>query len=1098
MTTRPKLPPQAAAVLDAIAKQNACDVSDLELLRALLLPKTLKLKSKPIRNGEQRALGGVSKTKGKATKENAVRSLAVHKSEPSLAEIPNLQPSAKLRLATEVLNAVLQILTSEVKRQNAERRESPQARRRDAFATASKDSERKRPLQPLNLNQVLIDSSKDKLPVCKSSQMPQDATRNRAESARVALSCLRIFQSTQGFKAKFSSFQLESAMGALISKCIALGLDDLALKEMRILKRRIDQLCQPSYEIQSLEQDSKALDRTFRRDLGETSLPALLRFQVQESPIPVLLMVVNLQVQCLKILAKSGPFRAIEIAMQDLRTNEEHSPTALLKRLVDTQLKDCVDEATRQYESLIVAFQQLQSVVLDENDASALTSSRRHHHVLFELSLITVESHFHWRKLGNQSLDLEKQLVQPLTGAIRILRKSQTEPREILELAEGAYRIMRVNALDNQDAREAVDITQITKNLGELAAEAGQLAQAVHWTRLGLENIAQLADPVAKRPIFLCRLASLHLQQSASSIEESTDTQILRDANHSLAESLLCEQGVLDELMIEVSTVAKHAVAFVQRHYKSFEPSVLAAESSRLGQCLHLALSCAVFLMRYVRHRKDPNAVAEGVMHVNGQMEKANQTAAFLIPSIITIARLGITADSNTWRVFESGIRRCIEISQALEETGLGQTRHVAISDTHVAGSLRVYWSRFLWLSKSSHQHEDARVTVAESLGLLRRQPTRVKAELEFPEKLEKAALFCETRGDLRQARSYLEEAIEFLIETDVLKKWSERCFFEPAHASIRTDGRIRLLNGLLYTLIRIWRKPEGHQTEVSKFLDQPSLLPQERALLLQRQLDAMIDSVSHDGHSAIFNSAVEELLLSLFSIYDAGPFHVQRLHVSIRVHSLLLLHPNARLKALVNGAFRQATQHATVEDHAEGQGLYPYANHLIAMSRIYIVLASANPAESAIGHVLAEWCTMAQSGKEVDEMAKDVYSVEDWIILLESLADFCLMNRYDAWRVATLFILAYIRPAAVDPESQGLISALQELAFQYAFLGYSAQADSMLLQAEQHMNEDRAPSVLSIRWYLRKANHSLVCGRLNHRYATRSLSFRLAKMSKS
>jgi hypothetical protein len=64
--------------------------------------------------------------------------------------------------------------------------------------------------------------------------------RSIAECARIAFSCLRTLQASKISGIDFPDLQLENGMSVLIGKLVSLGLDDLAIKELRVLKRRLD------------------------------------------------------------------------------------------------------------------------------------------------------------------------------------------------------------------------------------------------------------------------------------------------------------------------------------------------------------------------------------------------------------------------------------------------------------------------------------------------------------------------------------------------------------------------------------------------------------------------------------------------------------------------------------------------------------------------------------------------------------------------------------------------------------------------------------------------------------------------------------------
>jgi separase len=136
------------------------------------------------------------------------------------------------------------------------------------------------------------------------------------ECARLAFAALRAAKGP--LQADQTDLQLETGMSTLIGKLLSLNMHDQALKEMRILKRR--------------------LDAAGASEEGPSSLAALLRYQ-GSIPAPRVAIAVNCQLQVLKLAAATKRPSHIESLLPELRESHSSSPLNLLSLLAKQNAK---------------------------------------------------------------------------------------------------------------------------------------------------------------------------------------------------------------------------------------------------------------------------------------------------------------------------------------------------------------------------------------------------------------------------------------------------------------------------------------------------------------------------------------------------------------------------------------------------------------------------------------------------------------------------------------------------------------------------------------------------------------------------------------
>ncbi|KAI9798072.1 MAG: hypothetical protein M1833_004969 [Piccolia ochrophora] len=167
-----------------------------------------------------------------------------------------LSPREKFTLATEVINAALKTLTGAIKSPPQLGRSSSSSQEVVTLSRSMPSGEitsgcasgPRQPLQSRHLNRVSSSPRPASRLSCAStiSVSTPPGILAVAQCARLGFACLRSLQAKRLTAAEMPIGPLETGMSALIGKCIALGLDELAIKELRLLKRRLESLaCKP-------------------------------------------------------------------------------------------------------------------------------------------------------------------------------------------------------------------------------------------------------------------------------------------------------------------------------------------------------------------------------------------------------------------------------------------------------------------------------------------------------------------------------------------------------------------------------------------------------------------------------------------------------------------------------------------------------------------------------------------------------------------------------------------------------------------------------------------------------------------------------------
>ena len=306
---------QAEAVRQGVSSRSTCSLTTVSLLSSLLnakpLPATIEAKREPQAKPSKttRPKARTLKAASKAVKVTPL-------------EIPDAQPTAlsareRFGLATEVVNAALRVLTEAIKSPPQQKRQSTSKEGQSLSRSASgrdvlpHSASSTQPLQPRSRNQIANPPTKPSRP-SRTSFSPQIESSGLvaiAECARLGFSYLRSLQATKVPEAEIPPLQLEGGMSALIGKLIALGFEELAVKEIRILRRRLEVYRgEGKYETERGDAGQKSAK------LEKGTLASCLPFENIDAGDAVLTLAVATQMQIMKLIASTKKPTNIEVS----------------------------------------------------------------------------------------------------------------------------------------------------------------------------------------------------------------------------------------------------------------------------------------------------------------------------------------------------------------------------------------------------------------------------------------------------------------------------------------------------------------------------------------------------------------------------------------------------------------------------------------------------------------------------------------------------------------------------------------------------------------------------------------------------------------
>lgn len=1080
--TRKELPARAANILRAVASTTACSPATVESLRSFLtlneppIEQQKKAPEKPVQpRRKPTTIAPVIAVGARGRKQFQV----------AILEIPGdgddcLQAQDRVALATEVANLALKALTEAIKRPSVQRKRNPLARSSsNASFSNGANSRSQTLLQPLCVNRV-TDSPSKQCHTRRSSSTASatdtlDGLRAQAECARVAYATLRSMQGSKELPA-LAYLQLESGMSALSAKLIVLGFDDLAVRELRILRQRLETPGEPSAKSKTAV-STVLVSEGEKPGAKEETLPGMLRFRNIDVDGPRLALIIALQLQVLKILALRREASAVRSALHHLGLEVSYSPAVLIQRQVDPDAPESQARAARQLESLAQVLLALSPAVSStDSHEIASASSGLPAEIAFQIQLLALRIRFMWWKLSGHNSNVMIEMIRPFSRYLTAFhRKSRLGRKEKYDMARSAFQIIS-ECIRNLSGFEEEMFLDVYQSLAGLAQDSSEHSEALRWIRTSGKYSTQCGTSRTQLCTLACRSATLYLRAAGFSPDEKI-LKSLQEAAITLEGDLHGESTELDELLVVVASLRKSAFSVVQDSHRisSTDPSVLAEE------CRNIVLLCLKFIVRYVGNGSGPNENDKTLARRKQRKRSAEQVAAPAVESVAAMARFAAGAPLELWQQLEAGLRDCFELISRLEHADddaiQDQIINKLTSSCFVSIS-NAYWYRFIRLKQGATEAKRLRGCLRTSIDLLKdRSPTEKIAGF-LPMKLERCGQLYENLHEYNKAAEAYEEALSTLLESGLLQTATEAAATRSLPLVFESGGELGPLSRMLLAYPSAALKAAAKGQDLNLFYDPEGLCASERGILLEQQLMAVSSILLDRGPSEVICNAVDGLAENLLSLYTSEVFPVRRFRVVVRLLGLLLTSPGV-LQNDLQGQLLQERDAGLASNHSDVD-LLQFLPHLITSQTVLVTLIGGILIVGKIEKALKSWSRMVQEYPDWESLQIHVYDIMAWLMLLELLAEYLEMQNLDLLRVSTLHLLVTVHEAATSIHCPVLVSKLSALATQYSRLGYCGRAGLVLHKAQRHLESSDIAANTALKWHLSHAEYALANGSLS------------------
>lgn len=1015
---------QAEQVKTAAASIATCTPATTVLLKELLLPK--------YNNDPSATAAKLAKTaRTTTTKRNGAPSKTSGPKKAAGEDKGELSAKEKAILATHIINATLKSLGDAVKAPPPATPRAPAAGAEDLQETAPRRRVRRSnsapmtPMQPRSLNRVSTSPEIERKPARSPSKLnASTGCLSTVECARVALSALRHLRLAG--KINLPELQLEAGMSSLVAKLIGLGLIEHALKELRLLKKILDDLISADKKL------LKAASTTSSLGLAE-----ILEFRGVKPSGQVLNIIISTQMQVLRIMAKMKRPVDIEKARASIQQSNEFSPISLLL-LSAGSTKTEKDKAARQLETLSQLLLALTpSISSGEDDVAMESKLSISPLAALELQAIALQIRLSWWKLAGHRGDVDKEILAPFSRCMSayVRRTGKTT------LSNYKSCLAAFNAIQDQISSQNLEPAQSSKSplasiyqaLAKSAREGSQYSDAISWT----EKLSQTIDPSQDSAARCCATsATLLAYRLKVPWKYPSQDELLQEVLEGLQGQLRGDSGELDDLLDSLIVALKSAMHILYGDLSDTEGKKYRPSEDFSGLLEHLIHQLPRFCLRWLGKRPSSHDDTKGFLRYEQRRTIMVKSAPHVLDSALMFAKTSVDEKRLAWDRLDSLLHDCLGLLD-----GLGDLASVNPSMYYYAKISHLYYIQHtisIEASKGSKANAKENLGVAlramrRSIECVKHRSSNERARAQILFKLERISELYRDTGRLDDALASLQSLRNILIEDGVLRAVAEASKELPPRQAWAISKDAEQLSLSLRSIGRL----EQGWVDWTLHLDEP-----ERLTALEQRLEFIILRNGPSTGSAETSDPCVEALLQLCSVEK---YPVRRLRILIR-----LLVANIGGSKNLESIQSHLEEAASISDEAvlgEDIGLKGCLPHMKALSKSMAALACQPPRHDQIVQSISAWRSILDSSSSIEQQIDDL----PWLLEhLQSIADYARLSNRNAILLDALQLASDLRHKAGDLDIASNLQISAALAIQLTNVGQSSKALAILEQARQ------------------------------------------------
>ena len=1086
--TRQELPPQAALVKHAVGSVNTCSSTTLDQLASLLGESQLSVSVRTEKDGAQLPSNrSTAITAAKSLRPRNTRKRVVVEVVEIHEEVArSLEPTEKIRLATEIVNSSLKGLTEAIR---PIARNSPGARKSQCLSSMTPSASTNTPLQPRCVNRI-SKRSEEKTQCRRSSSALSDQQNPGvvalAECARLAFSVLRKSTSQNGPELQMPKYQLETGMSALISKLITLGLDDLAMKELRILLRRISSTEGPS----DVAPQSKKVKDRFLPGVKQTlvDLFCLAQGPRDKGCLPLL---VASQLQVLKLMkSRRGSPTNIELVIEHLQLSAPYSPVNFILQMASQPTVGSQEKAARQLELLSQLLLALCPDTSSTEDNAAVDARRSiSPHSALDIQLLSLKTRTMWWELSSHQPNFHSELLEPFVRYARVFaRRSKLSSLEKYEKIKDAFayfsEMMDIKSatpshISGYTGSSAAILAELYQNLVDMAIENSRPDEAIQWCQ---ESVALARKSGASQSHLcgvLCQLSVLKLQTDSEGTHHGDALTVVRDTIKALESDLQGDSADLDNVLIHLARLRKAAFVMIASISTTKEFGASPISSPLINKSIEIISLIPTFLIRYIGSAPDSKTSNKQFARYQQRRKLADKLIKPTIETIANLAKLPISKHDESWKRIDRALQDCVRLiifnGAHPQDQGSLPSEEI-IEDVLFLTLSNAYWCYYLREKQNLGNSAALHNVLQKSIDLINGRQLSVKESGFLPVKLEHLGSLHEVSGNQAKSLCAYQEALRTLVDLGCLRIATEEAAQQSLSSLFEKGSSSGVLGRILATYCKVASKIHDNADSINLFYDDSNLSKSERGVILEHQLTALERSLLYKDTQSTGLSALNDISTRLLNIYSTTQYPIRRLRTVVnifRIHSTNpgILQPDLVVRLL------QEREEALPDSLNADAGLERFAANLTASINVYSALLQEPSAEPILGPALGIWCNLVEESPDLATLEEKVGNLSNWLKLLQLVVDYLGMQGYEVERATALQILIAAKSLSLTSLGIELAVDLSALGQQLVRLGLSLRAGLSFQKAKQHIEATDTPTTGTVFCNLASAEYFLEIG---------------------
>ena len=989
---------------------------------------------------------------------------------------PTLSPRERYILATEVANVTLKNLAEALKSPpnapvqcpSSQSKSSPSedARKpaRPHTGHTKSASGSKRPLKERSVSQI---SNSPRKPAMRRSSSyssimttgPDAGLVATAECARIAFAYLGTSEATKVLGKDSQELQLENGILALIGKLVALGLDGLAVKEMRHLKKRLDKHLGQDNEAKRAGAGATTNDSERIASGEKESLATLLQFGAIDLGNSAIPLIASFQMYALRVIANLNRPRIVDAAWEHLKLSNPMSPANLMHHIATTSNSPA--KAARQLESLAQTMLALCPNISSSHDEKPLQPSPE---TVLLLQHLAFKVRQNWWALAKHQCNLEQELLEPFSKClIAFARRSHLSASKKYQMADSLWM-----ELAGPQYKPGVTNTTVNKILSSLAQAAGLATEALRWLGSTHPTSPSTASQ-SKQAARLVRIATVSIEAFVKGDTGSGFDESITNALEALQGSLSGSSADLDTLFLEANSLRRASTRLLITHLSNSDDNT---EVTRVDtQAVRIIASTVHYSSRMVGAKLPELADAKAQQRHNERMVMVSKCTKSMIDSVMACCKAILSSEAQ-WQELDTMLQECSHILLRFEEEmALGASSdfldHEAIQTLLVKIS-NAYWAVYLQLRKAKIGAEVITAAMQRSINLLHSRSQSTRKDGHIIMKLEQLGDTLEGSGRIERSRKAFSDCIHAHIEAITSPALSTLAATSSLQEIFRDGGPLGTFTRVLKSHHRSFVVSGLSRAEELAIFDDLELEPGTRGALLEWQLGLYLRTLSRNRHwDSGLNSSVATLVDRLRELYVPKRYPIRHLRSQI-----LFLQLSQNHESIFPWDKSTSDPPACSATGSEDEGLARFETHLKAMYSLKVSMQQDLPPTSTLRGCFSAWESLINGAPSWDELSNRIDDTNCWISDIKASVEFLNAKGEEYMALPVLHLLVKIGELQNASDASDLVENLCALGLQFLRLGYSGKAGLSLAKAEALVTRRMGSTEANLRWHIAYAEY--------------------------